>query len=231
MKLRELESECIRYTAEDKDMGLTAESYVQYKNKETYKDYINNVLPAINRAIARIVSKNKIPYKTYAIAPKKTYTKQELEEEFNIAIRDIYSVTSISPNGNLVHFKFHYIANKLTIVDLSDALVNNSLWSLNINFIPFIRTLKRTDEEDQTQVDWETNDTSIELEDLGIPDDLCYSVIVYYVKADLFAMDNPSLALTYRQYADNYLELYDIYNTIVEKQDCVRADASILGGF
>lgn len=225
MTLRELEAECIRYTAEDKDMGLSAESYHEYKQKETYKDYINNVLPSINRAIARIVTEKKIPYKTCAIKAKKQYKLNELEKEFDIAIRDVYSVTSISTSGELIHYRFHLVGNFLTILDLPYGYESYLL--LNINFIPFVKSLKHTDEEDQRIEGWETSDTSIDLEKIGIPDELCYGVIVYFVKADLFVMDNPNLASNYRQYADSYLNEYDITNTIVEKQDMVSSIASI----
>ena len=222
--LREFETECIRYTAEDKDIGFTEDKYVEFKSKDVYKDYINNVLGSINRAVQRIASQNKIPHKQLVLKGKKQqYTKNEIEELIKpLKIRDIYSVSIMTSRGFVESIDFTYFNNTLYLKDN-----RYSKFDVVIDFIPFIKKLTKEDEENQLIENWETSDTSIDLEEVGLPYELLYSVIIYFVKGELFGFDNPSLALKYTQFAEQYLDEYSILDSVFGKQNEVRATASI----
>lgn len=232
MTLRELEVECIRYVAEDAETGLTAETYNSFKSKDVYKDYFNNVLPSINRALQRVSSRNKIPYITFELEITKdninNLTKEYLLNVCNsqlnkkLDIKSIYSV-SLFFKGEYKPIYFSYVNNKLT---LKNSFIRNT--KIYINFVPKIKTFTRLDEEDQTIENYERLDTSVNLKDYGIDDDILFNVVVNLVKADLFAFDNPSLAQNNRSLGESYLNDVDISDSILPDQDYVNTDCSIM---
>ena len=233
MTLRELEVECIRYTAEDAETGLTAETYYSFKNKDVYKDYFNNVLSSINRALQKVSTRDKIPYITFELEVTRdnisNLTKDYLLEICNsqlgknLDIKSIYSV-SLFFKGEYRPIRFSYKNNKLT---LKNTFFRNT--KIYINFVPKIKTFTGLDEQDVTIENYERLDTSVNLEDYGIEDEVLFNVVLNFVKSDLFAFDNPTLAQRYISLGETYLSAMDISESILVDQDYVNDENCIVG--
>lgn len=187
MTLNELRTLCIKYTLMDDEMGLTKETYSQYIHDSNYKDLFNNVTSSINRAVSRIISKEKLNYKTFDINPVKT-TSPTFEYQLDDTIHSIQKVIYNDGTGFYYNVDYKIILDRLVLPRISSGY-------FIVAYIPEIEPFQEFVEGEK----------EIELKELGITNQLC-NVIQYFAKADLWEKEEPALSQSYRGYAEQYLD-------------------------
>ncbi len=224
MKLGEIKLESLRLMGANDD-ELDIEKLEDYKNDERYKDYLERMPGAINRAISRLTVYNVIPTKTVDVRPSQGITiKQflkfnlkELIRDFNSLERIIYIYERVVPNINyqtitdgviLIPFDSSYnfkgeVKSPPKNSKIGDAyhvdgvckFWNGFDWQeiiedemFTIEYMPKILVDKDSEEID-------------------LPDALA-RMIPYFIKADLFEFDEPSLSATARNIFESALTEY-----------------------
>lgn len=239
--LRELIAHIINFITQD-DQENNAYSLDTLENSPNYMAFVKNALPEINRAIQEISSFNKFPIQVLEINTNKqgndnvayvdpferiTYSGGQrfcnvnLTKEENNAIKSIFKVEVEDYSGNLYSpIQFSYIRNKNTIkIPSVEGIVS-------IYYYPKIRLLTYDKDLDIGNEDgYIENDNSTELNDLGITDDICHTVIPYLVKAVMWQEIEPELAQLERNKGLQNLSLLpDGAENVVYQTDVIRTN-------
>ncbi len=193
MTLKELVANCVRFVVQAGD-DINSENIEDLKDTPNYRDFVNNALPEINRAIQEITPFKKFQLKIWEKEIEDVdYTSAHLEidlSEISSEIYQIYKVELIDKNGYITLLEYRKEGKKLRIVNFKKT------GKLIIRYYPRIRLLSEADYlayYDANVVEKE-KDLSIDLNELGIDDMICNSVIPYLVKAQLWQEIEPELA-------------------------------------
>lgn len=189
MTLKELIANCVKFVVQSGD-EINNETVLDFKETPNYKDFINNALPEINRAIQEITPFKKFQLKLYeqeisTINYSEPYLIIDLKEIAK-EIYQIYKVELIDRYGNITLLEYRKEGNNLRVVNFRRP------GKLIIRYYPKVRLLSEADYD--YYLDKEVTDISIDLNDLGIDDMICNSVIPYLVKAQLWQEIEPELA-------------------------------------
>jgi hypothetical protein len=161
-----------------------------------YSDLVNNALPSINKAIARLVVQKKLPFKFFEQAVsydseldvKKSYKKYTLTLP-----SDFYTIVSI-------------------VYEDGDGRLENVQWQ-TLSKTQYLLPIKK-DTDGKFLIQYSTKvpvfykadiAAEYELEDYQI-DDLMAQFITFFTRADLWETEQPTLAQTYRRYAEEYFD-------------------------
>jgi hypothetical protein len=187
MTLEEIKRQVLKLIEPDASFTETIDSYMQDEN---YKGYLESVVPSINRAVARMIALDKIPYKTHTIAYTSvdtTITSNYKTYNLDSLITDFNKVIAITRDDNPITFK---------IIGSTLYIPRNKIGTYVVVYSPIPSVIVDTDD-------------SLDLSTIGIPNRLA-NIIPYYVVADLLEdNENYTLANTSRNYFEEYLNAFD----------------------
>lgn len=228
MKLGEIKLESLRLmNANDEDLSI--ENIENYRQDDRYKDYLDRMPGAINRAIVRFLIYKAIPTKLVEIKPSqgktlKQYIKFNLKElilDFNSLIRVSYINERVVPNIN-----YETISDGVVVIPFSSsniykgritALPTNpcvgDTYNVNGDCKSWNGTMWEILREDEIfcieyipvvqNITANTNNNT----EINLPQQLA-TIIPYFVKADLYEQDEPELAATSRNIFESALTEY-----------------------
>ena len=211
------------------DENLSVDNIKNYKQDERFRDYLDRMPGAINRAISRFMTYKVIPTKIAEVKPSQGYTmkqflKLDLKKilpDFGSLERVIYIYERVVPNieyqalGDgiiLIPFSSSYdfkgIAqekpNNPTVGDAYNingkgVYWNGEIWEelkedeiFNIEYVPNLEMINST------------SDNELEL---PLPETLI-RIIPYYVKAELYEIEEPQLSANARNIFESALTEY-----------------------
>ena len=190
MTLKELVANCVAFVVEGED-NINNLTVLEFKDSANYKSFINNAIPEINRAIQEITPYKKFQLKQYIIEVTTINNDNahmiiELPSDVLKEIYSIYKIEFIDDYGNITLLEYRKEGKKIRIVNL------RKTGEIYIRYYPKIRLLTEADYTYYT--DLEETDRSIDLEELGIEDNIAVAVIPYLVKSKLWQEIEPELA-------------------------------------
>lgn len=190
MSLKELVANCVAFVVEGED-NINNLTVLEFKDSANYKSFINNAIPEINRAIQEITPYKKFQLKQYIIEVTTINNDNahmiiELPSDVLKEIYSIYKIEFIDDYGNITFLEYRKEGKKIRIVNL------RKTGEIYIRYYPKIRLLTEADYTYYT--DLEETDRSIDLEELGIEDNIAVAVIPYLVKSKLWQEIEPELA-------------------------------------
>lgn len=190
MTLKELVANCVAFVVEGED-NINNLTVLEFKDSANYKSFVNNAIPEINRAIQEITPYKKFQLKQYIIEVTTINNDNahmiiELPSDVLKEIYSIYKIEFIDDYGNITFLEYRKEGKKIRIVNL------RKTGEIYIRYYPKIRLLTEADYTYYT--DLEETDRSIDLEELGIEDNIAVAVIPYLVKSKLWQEIEPELA-------------------------------------
>ena len=190
MTLKELVANCVAFVVEGED-NINNLTVLEFKDSANYKSFINNAIPEINRAIQEITPYKKFQLKQYIIEVTTINNDNahmiiEFPSDVLKEIYSIYKIEFIDDYGNITFLEYRKEGKKIRIVNL------RKTGEIYIRYYPKIRLLTEADYTYYT--DLEETDRSIDLEELGIEDNIAVAVIPYLVKSKLWQEIEPELA-------------------------------------
>lgn len=190
MTLKELVANCVAFVVEGED-NINNLTVLEFKDSANYKSFVNNALPEINRAIQEITPYKKFQLKQYIIEINQVNSLNahmiiELPLEIYNEIYSIYKIEFIDDYGNITFLEYRREGKNIRVVNL------RKTGNIYIRYYPKIRLLTEADYNYYT--DKEETDKSIELEELGIENNISVAVIPYLVKSKLWQEIEPELA-------------------------------------
>lgn len=190
MTLKELVANCVAFVVEGED-NINNLTVLEFKDSANYKSFINNAIPEINRAIQEITPYKKFQLKQYIIEVTTINNDNahmiiELPSDVLKEIYSIYKIEFIDDYGNITFLEYRKEGKKIRVVNL------RKTGEIYIRYYPKIRLLTEADYTYYT--DLEETDKSIDLEELGIEDNIAVAVIPYLVKSKLWQEIEPELA-------------------------------------
>lgn len=196
MRLVDLAVNCLKETFHNDDTNINAELLrdgTLLKNPD-YANEVNNVLLSINKAISRLQTSNKIPYKHDVI------TANPNSEWYDISyIKDIRKIRSVFIMKNGVPYWIGWgniTANMLYLgFGLQDTI-----------HIIYERKIKNF-----TESDFDSEDDLDEV--YGISDEIC-NYINYFAKSELFEDVDPDRSKRFLNYFEQFLAEVDTRGTI-----------------
>lgn len=196
MRLVDLAVNCLKETFHNDDTNINAELLrdgTLLKNPD-YANEVNNVLLSINKAISRLQTSNKIPYKHDVI------TANPNSEWYDISyIKDIRKIHSVFIMKNGVPYWIGWgniTANMLYLgFGLQDTI-----------HIIYERKIKNF-----TESDFDSEDDLDEV--YGISDEIC-NYINYFAKSELFEDVDPDRSKRFLNYFEQFLAEVDTRGTI-----------------
>jgi hypothetical protein len=179
-------------------------------NDPQYSDLVNNAVPSINKAVARLVSQKKIPFKSFSVPVvyNSTTDSAKTSKKYTLSLpSDFYTVISIAYEDtkgrvDVVHWQ--------TLSKTEYFLPLKKDGTFHIQYAPRVPMFVKAD-----------LNLGLELNDYGI-DDTMAQYITFFTRADLWETEQPQLAQTYRQYAEEYY--IQIENPVVSfRQESIYA--------
>ena len=228
MKLGEIKLESLRLmNANDEDLNIV--NLDNYRQDDRYRDYLDRMPGAINRALSRLMTYKVIPTKTAEVKPSqgetlKQYLKLNLKNilpDFSSLERVIYIYEHVVPNVDyqtitdgviLIPFSSSYIYKGMTKSFPNETVAGNAY---NVNGVCKYWTgseWEEVNEDEIFNIEYTpeiamitvSSDNNLELD---VPEALA-RVIPYFVKADLYEQDEPELAATARNIFESALTEY-----------------------
>lgn len=228
MKLGDIKLESLRLMYSN-DEDLSIENINTYRQDDRYKDYLDRMNGAINRALSRFLTYKVIPTKTAELVPSqgetfKQFLKFNLKKllpDFDSIERVIYIYKQVVPNIDfqtitdgiiLIPFSSSY-AYKGVVDELPEKAKEGDAYNVD-GVCSFWNgyNWEEVTEDEMFNIEYTpklemvsvTTDNNLELE---IPETLA-RIIPYFVKADLYEQDEPQLAATARNIFENALTEY-----------------------
>ncbi len=238
MKIGEIKLESLRLmNANDEDLNIV--NLDNYRQDDRYKDYLDRMPGAINRAISRLMTYKVIPTKTVEVKPSqgetlKQFLKLNLKtilSDFGSLERIIYIYERVVPN-----IEFQTITDGVVLIPFSSSYVfkgsvrpekpnagdayndngvckywNGSIW-------------EEVSEDEIFNIEYTPNIAPVSVNtdnntELDIPETLA-RIIPYFVKADLYEQDEPELAATARNIFESALTEYVSFGITKKQKQC-----------
>jgi hypothetical protein len=228
MKLGEIKLESLRLmNANDEDLNIV--NLDNYRQDDRYKDYLDRMPGAINRAISRFMTYKVISTKTVEVKPSqgetlKQFLKLNLKtilSDFGSLERIMYIYERVVPN-----IEFQTITDGVVLIPFSSSYVfkgsanafpesANAGDAYNVNGVCKYwngNEWENVVEEESFSIEYTpivplitvSSDDNLKID---IPETLA-RIIPYYVKADLYEQDEPELAATARNIFESALTEY-----------------------
>lgn len=228
MKLGDIKLESLRLMNAN-DENLSFDNLSNYENDDRFKDYLDKMPGAINRAISRMMVYRVIPTKVADIKPSqgeslKGFLKLNLKKlipDFESLERVIYIHERVMPNIDyqtivdgeiMIPYYSSYIYKGVSNSFPSNAKGGEAY---NVNGICKYRDGNKwvqVEEDELFKIEYTpkapyiTSTTSNE-EELIIPEVLA-RVIPYFIKADLYEMEEPQISASARNIFESALSEY-----------------------
>ena len=211
------------------DENLNINNINTYRQDDRYKEYLENMTGAINRALSRFATYKILPTKTVDVKPSQGKTvKQFLRFELNKIIPEFGSLERIIHiyERVLPNIDYQTVSDGVILIPYSSSYVfKGETEELPSN--PVAGDAYYVDDTTQyyTGTSWETvEDEELfcfeytpktqlitketdNLMELNVPEEMA-RMIPYFVKADLYELDEPELSATARNIFESALTEY-----------------------
>lgn len=191
MLLSKLKQLCLAYLEQDIDTNVMNEDLSVLEENDVFKEYLNNIDGSIYSAISRLVQAYKLPIKTMKIK------SEDFDNNFYELDKEVYQIKEISivtKQGIIGNITYQVIGNEIFIPNI----IENSTYIV-IYYPRFLYF------DDYLEIDEIDNINDIDLAKHGLPDELAIT-IRFAVYGDMKSEENPSLAVTNRNYFEAVLE-------------------------
>lgn len=243
MKLGEIKLESLRLmNANDEDLNIV--NLETYRQDDRYRDYLDRMPGAINRAISRFMTYKAIPTMMEEVKPSqgetlKQFLKLDLKKilpNFSELERVVYIYERVVPNIEyqsltdgviLIPFRSGYLYKGM-VDELPETAKDGDAYNMEgICYFWNGNEWEEVNEEESFQIEYvpkidmvdATTDNNYEL---PIPEALA-RIIPYFVKADLYEQDEPQLSATARNIFESALTEYISFGmTRKQKQEYVK---------
>ena len=198
MRYVDLVLNCIKETLHNDDTTLTVENIrtreaALYQNSD-YADYLFNVSLSINKAIARLMTAEKIPYKHVLLTADPSSDTYDISHIKDIRkIRSIYTIDNGRPNW-IGHFEI--MPGHLFLGYGLDS-------TIHLVYEPKIKQF--TDEDIDSEEDLD--------EVYGISNELC-NYITYFAKSELYEQIDPDRCKRYLNYFEQFVSEHNVRQAI-----------------
>lgn len=209
MLLSKLKQLCLAYLEQDIDTNVMNEELSALEENDVFKEYLNNIDGSIYSAISRLVQAYKLPIKTIKIK------SEDFENNFYELPKDIYQVKEVSlvtEKGIIGNISYQIIGNELFIQNI----IQKSVYII-IYYPRFLYF------DDYLEIDEINNINDIDLSKHGLPDELAIT-IRFAVYGDMKSEENPSLAITNRNYFEAVLESNSRVDIITHQPNLEEGD-------
>lgn len=209
MLLSKLKQLCLAYLEQDIDTNVMNEELSALEENDVFKEYLNNIDGSIYSAISRLVQAYKLPIKTIKIK------SEDFENNFYELPKDIYQVKEVSlvtEKGIIGNISYQIIGNELFIPNI----IQKSVYII-IYYPRFLYF------DDYLEIDEINNINDIDLAKHGLPDELAIT-IRFAVYGDMKSEENPSLAITNRNYFEAVLESNSRVDIITHQPNLEEGD-------
>lgn len=209
MLLSKLKQLCLAYLEQDIDTNVMNEELSALEENDVFKEYLNNIDGSIYSAISRLVQAYKLPIKTIKIK------NEDFENNFYELPKDIYQVKEVSlvtEKGIIGNISYQIIGNELFIPNI----IQKSVYII-IYYPRFLYF------DDYLEIDEINNINDIDLSKHGLPDELAIT-IRFAVYGDMKSEENPSLAITNRNYFEVVLESNSRVDIITHQPNLEEGD-------
>lgn len=209
MLLSKLKQLCLAYLEQDIDTNVMNEELSALEENDVFKEYLNNIDGSIYSAISRLVQAYKLPIKTIKIK------SEDFENNFYELPKDIYQVKEVSlvtEKGIIGNISYQIIGNELFIPNI----IQKSVYII-IYYPRFLYF------DDYLEIDEISNINDIDLAKHGLPDELAIT-IRFAVYGDMKSEENPSLAITNRNYFEAVLESNSRVDIITHQPNLEEGD-------
>lgn len=228
MKLGEIKLEGLRLMCAN-DEVLDINRLEEYASDDRYKDYLDRMSGAINRAMSRFLTYKVIPTKVAEVKPSQAITKKqflqfnlkEIISDFNSLERIVYIYERVVPNIEyqtindgviLIEFSSSYTFKGATEQLPNNARVGDAYYFEGECNVWNGSEWEVVDEDETFEIEYmpipqmitSTTDNNTELE---IPESLA-RIIPYFIKADLYELDEPNLSANARNIFESALTEY-----------------------
>ena len=209
MLLSKLKQLCLAYLEQDIDTNVMNEELSALEENDVFKEYLNNIDGSIYSAISRLVQAYKLPIKTIKIK------SEDFENNFYELPKDVYQVKEVSlvtEKGIIGNISYQIIGNELFIPNI----IQKSVYIV-IYYPRFLYF------DDYLEIDEISNINDIDLSKHGLPDELAIT-IRFAVYGDMKSEENPSLAITNRNYFEAVLESNSRVDIITHQPNLEEGD-------
>ncbi len=228
MKIGEIKLESLRLmNANDEDLNIV--NLDNYRQDDRYRDYLDRMPGAINRAISRFMTYKVLPTKTVEVKPSQGETlKQFLKfnlkniiSDFGSLERIIYIYERVVPN-----IEFQTITDGVILIPFSSSYIfkgeaksfpESAVAGVAYNVGGVCKywngnNWEEVSEEEIFNIEYTPNVAPVSVStdnntELDIPESLA-RIIPYFVKADLYEQDEPELSATARNIFESALTEY-----------------------
>ena len=205
MRLDEIKIETLKIMFANTDDMLIEENIDTYKTDEQYKAYLAMMNGSINRCFSDIERKKVLPSKTFALSFESGTTSDKFIR-FNLSeliqdYKDIDRITYEDAYGNYNGNAAYKMEGSVLVLPIFD----EEKEYYKVLYKPRIARITSATEES---------------EEISIPEDIA-SAIPYYVKGDLFRVDEPREASEARNWYEAAME--QSYYEASAKDNCVYA--------
>lgn len=207
MRLIDLVINCLKETIRNDDVNFNVESYLNgsLENNPEYSIEINNVLLSVNKAIARLCTMEKIPYKHIVLLANPDVESYDISE---YGIKTIKSVFVMENDKPRFLGWMNFGKNKLFVG-------YGQQKDINVIYAPKVKAFTNNDIYTTTVVDGEeariANEDDLD-EVYGISDELC-SYINYFAKSELYEDRDPDRCKRYLNYFEQFITEYKLEQT------------------
>jgi hypothetical protein len=201
MLLKDLVVEVIKDIVKNGDTSVTAANLTGglLTNDPQYSDLVNNAIPSINKAINRLVTMRKLPFKTWTVPVVYVAStdNSKLYKQYTLTLpndfRDIVSIVYVDTKGRLEVVQWQTLSKTSYYLPIKKGVDNVNHGEFIIQYsvtVPFL-----TSSHYNTDLNTSYN----------ITDEMA-QYITLFTRADLWEVEQPQLAQTYRQYAEQYFD-------------------------
>lgn len=190
MKLGEIKLESLRLMGVN-DENLILEKIDNYKQDDLYREYLERMNGAINRAISRLMMFKAIPLKKVEVTETQSFL-QFIKFDLNTIVPDLNSIERvlyIDKYNKIKETDFETLGSEVMIENLKD------YQSIIVEYSPKVESIT-----DQTSEDKE----------LAIPETMA-RMIPYFVKGELYETDEPEISATARNIFESALSEFVSY--------------------
>lgn len=215
MRLIDLVINCLKETIRNDDVNFNVESYLDgtLEQNPEYSAEINNVLLSVNKAIARLCTMEKIPYKHIILLANPEIDTYDISE---YGIKTVKSVFTMDNDKPRFLGWMNFGKDKLFVG-------YGQQKDIHVIYSPKIRAFTNNDIYELTVLDGAETRIAKE-EDLdtvyGISDELC-TYIAYFAKSELYEDRDPDRCKRYLNYFEQFIAEYKLEQTYPH-QEAVR---------
>lgn len=187
MTILELTQYCLQYVEQSPDMNVKDKTLDELLEDDTLAEYMNNIEHCIYTGVVRFAESGVLPVQEVEFSSDNNVV------DLNTKAHKILTIYGYDSNGNLLQdVKYLLIGKKVKLLYRQKGFSYYAVYQPMINdFASYL--------DDTTTSVWD-----IDLEDLGVPDELAI-LIKYLAYSELKIEDNADMANQNKNYFESYL--------------------------